>query len=44
MRYMFSDCTSLRELNASNFNTNNVIMNNNMFDRCSKQLIKIGLI
>jgi len=44
MRYMFSDCTSLRELNVSNFNTNNVIYNSNMFDRCSKKLIKIGLI
>jgi surface protein len=32
---MFYDCLSLKELNLSNFNTNNVTNMNCMFFRCS---------
>ena len=32
---MFSGCSSLKELNLSNFNTNNVTNMNSMFSGCS---------
>ena len=32
---MFSGCLSLKEINLSNFNTNNVINMDGMFSRCS---------
>ena len=32
---MFSGCSSLKELDLSNFNTNNVEYMNHMFSRCS---------
>ena len=35
---MFSRCSSLEELNLSNFNTNNVTDINNMFLECSEKL------
>ena len=35
MKYMFYGCSSLRELNISNFNTNNVDNMSYMFFRCS---------
>ena len=35
MSYMFSGCSSLKELNLSNFNTNNVINMYGMFKGCS---------
>ena len=35
MNYMFYGCSSLEELNLSNFNTNNVIYMNGMFLGCS---------
>ena len=38
MSCMFSNCSSLKELNLSNFNTNNVTNMNYMFSRCSEQL------
>ena len=38
MRCMFEGCSSLKELNLSNFNTNNVINMNYMFSKCSEQL------
>ena len=34
---MFSGCSSLRELNLSNFNTNNVTYMGGMFNGCSDQ-------
>ena len=37
MIYMFSGCSSLKELNLSNFNTNNVIIMRGMFSGCSNQ-------
>ena len=39
MSLMFSFCSSLKELNLNNFNTNNVINMVGMFYRCSKELI-----
>ena len=42
MSSMFSFCSSLKELNLSNFNTNNVINLNSMFYGCSS-LKKINL-
>ena len=36
MSYMFNFCNSLKYINFSNFNTNNVIDMNNMFRFCSK--------
>ena len=33
--YMFSDCSSLININLSNFNTQNVTNMNSMFDGCS---------
>ena len=39
MSYMFSGCYSLKELNLSNFNTNNVINMNMMFNKCSYDLV-----
>ena len=35
MGFMFSRCSSLRELNLSNFNTNNVTDMECMFEKCS---------
>ena len=35
---MFCECSSLNELNLSNFNTNNVTYMDGMFSRCSDQL------
>ena len=35
MRYMFCGCSSLKELNISNFNTNNVTNMQYMFSGCS---------
>ncbi len=35
MKYMFNGCSSLKELNLSNFNTNNVTNMASMFDGCS---------
>ena len=35
---MFWECSSLNELNLSNFNTNNVTDMNYMFSKCSEQL------
>ena len=36
---MFSVCSSLKELNLNNFNTNNVTYMNAMFYGCSNDLI-----
>ena len=42
MRYMFSVCSSLKELNLNNFNTINVTNMSHMFSDCSEELkIKI---
>ena len=38
MRYMFEGCSSLKELNINNFNTNNVTSMKCMFSRCSYEL------
>ena len=38
MSWMFSGCSSLKELNLSNFNTNNVIYMSYMFSKCPDQL------
>ena len=38
---MFNGCSSLKELNLSNFNTNNVIDMERMFGGCSDDLQKI---
>ena len=38
MNKMFKDCSSLKELNISNFNSNNVNAKNNMFLGCSNEL------
>ena len=35
MSFMFSRCTSLKEINFSNFNTNKTVDMNNMFEKCS---------
>ena len=35
---MFNGCSSLKELNLSNFNTNNVTDISFMFSGCSKEL------
>ena len=35
MGYMFSGCSSLKELNLNNFNTNNVTNMSDMFYGCS---------
>ena len=40
MNGMFYLCSSLQEINFSNFNTNNVIDMNHMFDGCSDELKK----
>ena len=40
MRYMFNGCSSLKELNLSNFNTNNVTNMRGMFFGCSVQIKK----
>ena len=38
MRYMFYKCSSLKELNLSNFNTNNVTYMRCMFSGCPDEL------
>ena len=38
MKNMFCECSSLKELNLSNFNTNNVTDMIGMFGGCSEQL------
>ena len=38
MRYMFYGCSSLKELNLNNFNTNNVTNMRWMFSKCSDKL------
>ena len=38
MSYMFSRCSSLKELNLNNFNTNNVTNMRSMFSGCSDDL------
>ena len=38
MSYMFSRCSSLKELNLSNFNTYNVTDMSYMFSKCSCEL------
>ena len=35
MAYIFEGCSSLKQLNLSNFNTNNVTNMNCMFHKCS---------
>ena len=35
MSYMFSECSSLKILNLSNFNTNNVTLIKSMFSKCT---------
>ena len=42
MSYMFSRCSSLKELNLNNFNTNNVTDVYGMFRECSS-LIELNL-
>ena len=37
---MFSDCSSLKELNLNNFNTNKVTYMNSMFSGCPEYLQK----
>ena len=44
MSYMFSECSSLKELNLNNFNTNNVTDMSCMLSGCSDDLkMKIKL-
>ena len=38
MSWMFNDWSSLKELNLSNFNTNNVTDMSKMFNECSDEL------
>ena len=38
MSFMFCDCSSLKELNLNNFNTNNVTNMSCMFSYCSDDL------
>ena len=38
MSCMFYECSSLKELNLSNFNTNNITNMRYMFSRCSEEL------
>ena len=38
MNSMFYECSSLKELNLKNFNTNNVTNMNSMFFGCSDEL------
>ena len=38
MSCMFSECSSLKELNLNNFNTNNVTDMSSMFSGCSDDL------
>ena len=40
MSYMFYECSSLKELNLNNFNTNNVTNMSYMFWGCSDELKK----
>ena len=38
MSYMFCGCSSLKELNLNNFNTNNVTDMRYMFSKCTDEL------
>ena len=38
MNHMFDGCSSLKEINLNNFNTNNVTKMRWMFTRCSDEL------
>ena len=38
MSFMFLQCSSLKELNISNFNTNNVTQMECMYNNCSDKL------
>ena len=38
MNFMFYECSSLKELNINNFNTNNVTYMRYMFSKCSDEL------
>ena len=38
MSYIFAECSSLKELNLNNFNTNNVIYMYGMFSGCLDEL------
>ena len=38
MSFMFDGCSSLKELNLNNFNTNNVIYMRYMFSKCTDEL------
>ena len=38
MSWMFHECSSLKELNLNNFNTNNVTNMRSMFSGCSDEL------
>ena len=38
MSYMFYECSSLKELNLNNFNTNDVINMSYMLSKCSDEL------
>ena len=40
MSEMFRGCSSLSEINLSNFNTNNVTNMSGMFNRCSHKIKK----
>ena len=42
MSYMFAGCSSLKQINLNNFNTNNVTNMSSMFDGCSS-LKKLNL-
>ena len=42
MSHMFQGCSSLKELNVSNFNTNNVTDMSGMFYKC-KSLMQLNL-
>ena len=38
MSWMFCECSSLKELNLNNFNTNNVTNMKYMFGKCSDKI------
>ena len=45
MSYMFYGCSSLKELNLNNFNTNNVTDMSGMLSKCSVELkLKLKII
>ena len=43
MNQIFSGCSSLKELNLSNFNTNNIKYMNSMFKGCSSLKDKLKM-